>query len=85
MFYLLIKALKYESVNADSDPKKVLREKFDPARKHEIEQKEQRSLGLQQERRHSLSGHSEMYNIALLHPVPQNCYAQSLCLMRRKV
>ena len=29
VFYLLIKALEYESVNADNDPKKVLREKFD--------------------------------------------------------
>lgn len=29
VFYLLIKALEYESVNAEKDPKKVLGEKFD--------------------------------------------------------
>lgn len=36
VFYLLIKALEYESVNAGKDPKKVLGEKFDLQKKRDL-------------------------------------------------
>ncbi|KAF1348443.1 aquaporin-like protein [Lizonia empirigonia] len=36
VFYLLIKALEYELVNAGSDPKKVLGEKFDLQNKRDL-------------------------------------------------
>lgn len=60
VFYLLIKALEYESVNADNDPKKVLREKFDLERKPDLERKEKQSEDVQQEREQSLSVPAEV-------------------------
>lgn len=60
VFYLLIKALEYESVNADNDPKKVLREKFDVERKHDLESAEKKSADLQQERQQNLRAPEEV-------------------------
>jgi aquaporin related protein len=60
VFYLLIKALEYESVNADSDPKKVLREKFDLERGHHLETKEEQNVNLQRERQQHPSGPAEV-------------------------
>jgi aquaporin related protein len=60
VFYLPIKALEYESVNADSDPKKVLREEFDLERGHHLETKEEQNVDLQRERQQHPSGPAEV-------------------------